>query len=396
VAYRNGGGLTHESHGETRLDPDGPAWISPVDRRANAYLGRVVLNPRDKNATIKPSRTGRLVVGPARVIERSNLEPRQSVFDGEPLFDRNRLKTGHHVDHDDHRIVGDGDNAVSLTGQLKTFDTGTGASVPAVCEGALAGSDVSARTTTKIGATNGYDALIGASRPTPDEFAVQMLNPFFYFRCHLARVSYGDIRRQGKVRCRPDETYIQEAAIGAERAYWKTVSPDYAWDWWLLDLIDEARTPIMGFFLLWIFAAVMRDPAHKNIHKFERGLAPFTPFPRSDEDEERRLARLYRAGDVVAGNRLIAGHLWISKAVAKKYSGETERDDIEQEGVFGLYKALAKFDPETGNRFSTVAYKAVKWAIEDYLRRLRRLRRGGSFDDIAESDNPEVLGLYAP
>ena len=43
-----------------------------------------------------------------------------------------------------------------------------------------------------------------------------------------------------------------------------------------------------------------------------------------------------------------------------------------QEGVIGLKKALDAFDPELGNRFSTLAQQAVEWAIMDYRKKQRR------------------------
>ena len=96
-----------------------------------------------------------------------------------------------------------------------------------------------------------------------------------------------------------------------------------------------------------------------------------------------------------AKNRLIADHVWICEKIAKKYRGEAEEDDLQQEGTFGLYKALRKFDPRSGNKFSTLAWRAVEWAIKDYLKRLRPLQRHQSSDEIAASGDGGVLGIYA-
>ena len=125
----------------------GPA----ISKRAEwDYSGHVPVSKRDsldcrfKNSISKPPRKGKGVVGPARDIQRSNLEPRQSVFDGKPRFDRNRFKTGQRWDYIDQRIDEDGD--AILTQQIKTFDTSSGAAVPAVCEGAGCGDYVKVKT----------------------------------------------------------------------------------------------------------------------------------------------------------------------------------------------------------------------------------------------------------
>ena len=95
-----------------------------------------------------------------------------------------------------------------------------------------------------------------------------------------------------------------------------------------------------------------------------------------------------------AGNTLIASHIWITKTIAKKYQEEADLDDLVQEGTFGFYKALHKFDPESDGRFSTVAYRAVKWAIKDYLEKLRQLQRHESSYEITDKGGSDALGLY--
>jgi DNA-directed RNA polymerase sigma subunit (sigma70/sigma32) len=136
------------------------------------------------------------------------------------------------------------------------------------------------------------------------------------------------------------------------------------------------------------------EPQRKNIKTFRRGEAPFHRVARPDKSEEIRLGRLYRAGDVIAGNTLIASHIWITKTIAKKYQDEAELDDLVQEGTFGLYKALQKFDPDSDRRFSTLAYRAVAWAIRDYLDKLRQLQRHESSDEITDKGGSDALGLH--
>jgi RNA polymerase sigma factor (sigma-70 family) len=90
--------------------------------------------------------------------------------------------------------------------------------------------------------------------------------------------------------------------------------------------------------------------------------------------------------------------LGIARGVARKHGGEdgeAKPDDMQQEAVFGLAKALHDFDPAAGTKFSTFAWARVEWWISDYLDKSRELRRHGSVDAIAASGNDEMLGLYA-
>jgi hypothetical protein len=215
----------------------------------------------------------------------------------------------------------------------------------------------------------------------------------YWGRWNHARRCIADNRWHGKVRCEPDITDEQAAGRGLEGS--------------LLRWIDRKcpaeflERPIMGFFLLWLIAGLThddpkRDTERKTIRRYRRGFAPFHQIhaPRPDEHEERRLADLYRAGHVIAGNMLIASHTWIAMGIAHKYRDQAELDDLIQEGTFGLYKALEEFNPERHCRFSTLAYRAVEWAIKDYLKELRRLQRHESSDEITAKGASAVLGVY--
>jgi RNA polymerase sigma factor (sigma-70 family) len=66
------------------------------------------------------------------------------------------------------------------------------------------------------------------------------------------------------------------------------------------------------------------------------------------------------------------GPLAASRVVAKQYAAKHDTDDLIQEGVFGIKKALDAFDPEMGIRFSVLAQQAVEWAIMDYLKKQQK------------------------
>ena len=95
-----------------------------------------------------------------------------------------------------------------------------------------------------------------------------------------------------------------------------------------------------------------------------------------DAAEERDLGRHVREGDRQARRRLIESNLRLVISIAKKYRGRgLAFEDLIQEGNAGLIRAVEKFDPEMGNRFSTYATwwirQAITRALADHARTVR-------------------------
>jgi RNA polymerase primary sigma factor len=95
-----------------------------------------------------------------------------------------------------------------------------------------------------------------------------------------------------------------------------------------------------------------------------------------DAAEERDLSRRAHEGDEQARKQLIKSNLRLVISIAKKYRGRgVPFEDLIQEGNAGLIRAVEKFDPEMGNRFSTYATwwirQAVTRAIADQARTVR-------------------------
>jgi RNA polymerase primary sigma factor len=133
-----------------------------------------------------------------------------------------------------------------------------------------------------------------------------------------------------------------------------------------------------------------------------------------DAGEEKDLARRAGGGDMKARQKLIESNLRLVISIAKKYRGRGVLfEDLIQEGNAGLIRAVEKFDPEMGNRFSTYATwwirQAVTRAVADHARtvrlpahvvdalyRLRRAENALSIElgrDATEEELVERLGV---
>jgi RNA polymerase primary sigma factor len=92
--------------------------------------------------------------------------------------------------------------------------------------------------------------------------------------------------------------------------------------------------------------------------------------------QELALSRKAHSGDHKARRTLIEKNLRLVVGVAKRYRGMgLPFEDLIQEGNIGLMKAVERFDPEMGNRFSTYATwwirQAVQRAVSDKGRTMR-------------------------
>ena len=102
-----------------------------------------------------------------------------------------------------------------------------------------------------------------------------------------------------------------------------------------------------------------------NVSELSEYLSLISNFPLLDEETEKKLARLAKAGDVSAKELLIVSNLRLVVSIAKNYPviGDATRMDLIQEGNLGLINAVNNFDVDMGYRFSTYATSCIRRAI---------------------------------
>ncbi len=86
--------------------------------------------------------------------------------------------------------------------------------------------------------------------------------------------------------------------------------------------------------------------------------------PLLTSEQERELSRRAGQGDGEARSCLIESNLRLVISIAKRYRGRgITFQDLVQEGNIGLIRAVHKFDPERGCRFSTYATWWIRQAV---------------------------------
>ena len=99
---------------------------------------------------------------------------------------------------------------------------------------------------------------------------------------------------------------------------------------------------------------------------FARFLTEMARTPLLTAAEERRLALRVERGDLAAKDRMIAANLRLVVHIARSYQRAANGlalPDLVQEGTFGLVRAVEKFDPRLGHRFSTYATIWIRQSI---------------------------------
>jgi len=105
-------------------------------------------------------------------------------------------------------------------------------------------------------------------------------------------------------------------------------------------------------------------------------LAPYLKIaqthPPLTREQEYDLSTRARGGDKTARRLLVNHNVAFVLSMCRRYAGKGCRfDDLVQEGMIGLLKAVEHFDPAKGNRFSTYASWWIRAYAQKYLRDMR-------------------------
>jgi RNA polymerase primary sigma factor len=104
-----------------------------------------------------------------------------------------------------------------------------------------------------------------------------------------------------------------------------------------------------------------RDTSRANLAVYLREIAR---IPLLTREQEVALAEKIRAGDAAAKERLTEANLRLVVQVARRYVNRgLPLPDLIEEGNIGLLRAVEKFEPERGTRFSTYATWWIRQAV---------------------------------
>jgi RNA polymerase primary sigma factor len=107
--------------------------------------------------------------------------------------------------------------------------------------------------------------------------------------------------------------------------------------------------------------AEVRDTSRANLSTYFREIGR---IPLLSREDEVAIARRVRAGDEAAKIQLTEANLRLVVQVARRYLNRgLPLPDLIEEGNIGLLRAVEKFDPERGTRFSTYA----TWWIRHFV-----------------------------
>jgi RNA polymerase primary sigma factor len=121
----------------------------------------------------------------------------------------------------------------------------------------------------------------------------------------------------------------------------------------------------------------------EDLSYYLRAVRKYPPLARA---EEHALAVRSGRGDASAEQKLVRHNLALVLAIARKQRRGTVRlDDLVQEGNVGLMRAVERFDPHAGTRFSTYAVWWIRAYVGRYLREARSMVRPRS-GAVAQAD----------
>lgn len=161
-----------------------------------------------------------------------------------------------------------------------------------------------------------------------------------------------------------DELYTELTDAGVELVSSTDPSPEDFSDEWVVEGEEEIVLDDHVY---------LDDIADDSVRLYLREIGK---IPLLNSEEELALAQRVVAGDKKAKDQMAEANMRLVVSIAKRYVGRgLDLLDLIQEGNTGLLRAVEKFDPDKGFKFSTYATwwirQAITRAIADQARTIR-------------------------
>jgi RNA polymerase primary sigma factor len=156
-------------------------------------------------------------------------------------------------------------------------------------------------------------------------------------------------------------------------------------DEWVVDAEAEEAVPED--------TSYMDDIADDSVRLYLREIGK---IPLLTAEEELALAKKVKSGDKRAKDAMAEANMRLVVSIAKRYVGRgLDLLDLIQEGNTGLLRAVEKFDPDRGFKFSTYATwwirQAITRAIADQARTIRIWSRPSTSYCAPSAGSPRSL-----
>ncbi len=163
-----------------------------------------------------------------------------------------------------------------------------------------------------------------------------------------------------------DKLYTELADVNAEVTLVEPDVENFSDEWLLEDEEEEAAPPEASGYL-------DDDIADDSVRLYLREIGK---IPLLSAEEELALAKRVSSGEKLAKDKMAEANMRLVVSIAKRYVGRgLDLLDLIQEGNTGLLRAVEKFDPTKGFKFSTYATwwirQAITRAIADQARTIR-------------------------
>lgn len=100
-----------------------------------------------------------------------------------------------------------------------------------------------------------------------------------------------------------------------------------------------------------------------------------TVSPTATDPAVIELVKKAQQGDSVAMESLIAEYMWLARSKARKYFlSSGGYDDLLQEGLMGIFKAIRDFDPEKNDNLTAFMSMCIGSQIKDAIRTSSRAK----------------------